>query len=492
MTSPLISTSGGTSSISGLVSGMDTASIVSQLMQIESQPKTMLQNRLATAQTDASAYRDINVSFAALATAAQKLTTSATWATAKASSSDPTVTATASSGATPGSLSFTVTQVAAAHQVQAKSTWTNLTDAYGLGSTLTIKSANGAQTFGTIAITSSGGGPASLNDAVNAINKSGLGLSATTIGVNGGYALQVTATATGAAKAFLITSDTDAAGSSYAAVRTGQDAAISFPNASGGSYTSTSATNTFSNVLPNVSFTVGQVTPPGGTAATITVGTDPDAITSSMKAVVDAANAVLTKITKYTDSSTGSTAALKGDFSVISLKNQILSLVSSSVATNVNGVAGTSSAGSNGVQLTKDGALTFDATAFKTALAAKPSVVQQIFGGAVGKGADGVANTVDDTLVTDGVGARLQILANGACDSVSGMLVSLANGQDTVVKDLQSQIDGWTSRLQMRQKTLTAQFTAMETALGTLKSQSSWLTSQINSLPSWSSTSKSN
>jgi flagellar hook-associated protein 2 len=31
----------------------------------------------------------------------------------------------------------------------------------------------------------------------------------------------------------------------------------------------------------------------------------------------------------------------------------------------------------------------------------------------------------------------------------------------------------------------------METALGTLKNQSSWLTSQINALPSWSSSSKS-
>jgi flagellar hook-associated protein 2 len=41
--------------------------------------------------------------------------------------------------------------------------------------------------------------------------------------------------------------------------------------------------------------------------------------------------------------------------------------------------------------------------------------------------------------------------------------------------------------LALRQKTLTDQFTAMETALGTLKDQSSWLTSQINSLPTWNS-----
>jgi flagellar hook-associated protein 2 len=34
---------------------------------------------------------------------------------------------------------------------------------------------------------------------------------------------------------------------------------------------------------------------------------------------------------------------------------------------------------------------------------------------------------------------------------------------------------------------MTAQFNALETALSSLQSQSSWLTSQINNLPKWSS-----
>ena len=55
--------------------------------------------------------------------------------------------------------------------------------------------------------------------------------------------------------------------------------------------------------------------------------------------------------------------------------------------------------------------------------------------------------------------------------------------------DLQKQIDAWDLRLTMRRETLTAQFNAMETALGTLNSQASWLSGQIGSLPSWSSNS---
>jgi flagellar hook-associated protein 2 len=458
---------------------MDTASIVSQLMQIESQPQTLLKTQLATAQSDAASYRDINSSVAALATAAEALTNPATWATAKSTASDASVTATATTGATAGTFSFHVDNLAAAHSVMANQTWTNATDGFGLGSTLTFTRNDG--TVDTVTVASSTTGAASLNDAVAAINASGKGLSAAAIHTSGGYALQITANTTGNGKAFTLTSDSDPTGSSYTVAAQGTDAQISFANPSSPStpYTSTSATNTFSTVLPGTTFTVGSA----GVNATITTATDPDAISNSVKALVDAANAALTKISQYTDSSSGSTAPLKGDYSVISLKSQILSLVS--------GAVGTSSAGSNGLQVTKDGTLTFDAGAFKTAFAANPALVQSVFGGATAVGADGVPNTPDDTITTDGVAARLQALANQASDSVSGILITMAQGQDTRATDLQSQIDDWTTRLQLRQQTLTDQFTAMETALGTLKSQSSWLSSQIDSLPSWSSSSKS-
>jgi flagellar hook-associated protein 2 len=161
--------------------------------------------------------------------------------------------------------------------------------------------------------------------------------------------------------------------------------------------------------------------------------------------------------------------------------------VSSAVGTSLldaNGQQISSSGGSNGVQLTRDGKLTFDAAAFKTALAANPALVQSIFTGTLDAGTDGIRNTPDDNVLVDGIGARLKALATQASDSATGMLTSLASGQDTEAKDIQTQIDSWTSRLAMRKQMLTAQFTAMETALGTLKNQSSWLTSQINSLPS--------
>jgi len=482
MTSPTSSTS----SVSGLISGMDTTTVISQLMQIESQPQTQLKSQLSATKTDAAAYRDVNGAFAALATAAAALTQASTWSPATATSSDTSVTATATAGAAQGSLTFTVDRLATTHSVMATSTWKNTTDPYNLGSTLTITSTDGTKTFGTIAIKSSTTGAASLNDAISAINKSGLGLSAAAIQTSTGYALQVTATSSGAAKAFKIQSDTDSSGADYAVGTLGDDAQISFANPSNSTqrYTSTSATNTFSNVLSGTSITVSQKST---TPVTVGVVTDPNAVANAVQSMVTAANNALAKVATYTNSSTGSTAPLKGDFSLTSLIGRVLDAVSSSVGTNLLDATGkpiSSSSGSNGVQLTRDGKLTFDPAAFKAAYAANPALVQAVFSGSNGVGADNIANTSDDTVAVQGVGARLAALANQASDSATGSLTSLAKGQDSRAKDIQTQIDAWTLRLAARQKTLTTQFSAMETALGTLKNQSSWLSSQINSLPS--------
>ena len=49
-------------------------------------------------------------------------------------------------------------------------------------------------------------------------------------------------------------------------------------------------------------------------------------------------------------------------------------------------------------------------------------------------------------------------------------------------EDFKDRIADWDVRLATRRKTLTRQFTAMETALSSLKNQSSWLAGQLGSL----------
>jgi flagellar hook-associated protein 2 len=469
------SVTGSTSSISGLASGMDTSSIITQLMQIESQPQTLLKTKLATVQTRAAAYRDINTSFAALQTAAAGLTGTNLQAGRSASVTGTNATATAGATASVGnSVSFTVDSLASAQTVLSQTAYTSATDPLGAQEPkfpLTVLDANGVSK-GSITLPANG----SLTDAAAAINASGLGLSATIVRLGPtNFHLQVSGSSTGLANTFTLQSSTETsttAGGAFTTTVGASDAVLTLQGSNG--LQATSSTNSFSSLLTGVSVTVNAVTPVGGSPTSIAVSADNTGATSKVQALVTAANNVLSKISQYTDSSSGSQAALKGDWSINSLSGQILDAVTNAV--------GGKSAATFGLAVDRYGAMTFDSGVFSAAANSNPAGIAAVFGGANGDGSDGVPGTADDVVATDGIGSRLMQLAARASDSTIGTLTSLAKGQDSQATDIQGQIDSWTLRLQLRQKTLTDQFNAMETALGTLKNQSSWLTQQLNSL----------
>ena len=58
-------------SVSGLVSGLDTATIISQLMQVEAAPQTLLKTKLSSEQTTIANLQSLNAKFAALTTRAE-------------------------------------------------------------------------------------------------------------------------------------------------------------------------------------------------------------------------------------------------------------------------------------------------------------------------------------------------------------------------------------------------------------------------------------
>ena len=105
----------------------------------------------------------------------------------------------------------------------------------------------------------------------------------------------------------------------------------------------------------------------------------------------------------------------------------------------------------------------------------------------------------DDSLAADPAGTqaalseiagRVATAAKNASDPVTGSITSLIQGHQSAVSDLGTQISNWDLRLADRKASLTALYNAMDTALGTLKSQQSWLTSQIAGLPSYNQSSK--
>ncbi|MGY1843051.1 flagellar filament capping protein FliD [Modestobacter sp. SYSU DS0875] len=448
----------------GLISGIDYSTMITQLMQVEANPQTLLKQQLSATQADAAAYRAVNTRFDALRTAAAALTADTAWTTTKASSSDTSVTASASAGAATGSLSFTVTSLAATHAVYSNGSWATADTALNASGPTTL-------TIGGVDVTLTAG--KTVNDAVKAINDSTAGVTAVAVNTGDGVRLQLTSKTSGAGGVFTVSGDVP-----VSTLTTGTDAKLRVGDATTG-YDVTSSTNTFTDVLPGTTFTVSKK----DAAATVTVAKDPDATATKVQSLVDAANSLLSAVSSYTDAESTS-AVLKGDSTLRGLSTQILDIVSRAV--------GGKSASTVGIELTRDGQLTFDKAVFTKALSSDPAAVQALLTEKkiVSAGTDGISGNADDVTSPVGFAAQLEVLAKGASDSTNGSLVLLAKSGDSLARDLEDRIAAWDIRLELRKTTLTRQFTAMETALSTMQNQASWLTSQIAGLPSWSSSSK--
>ncbi|HEV2888033.1 MAG TPA: flagellar filament capping protein FliD [Jatrophihabitans sp.] len=415
-------------SINGLSSGIDTASLISQLMTVAAQPQTQLKNQLSVQQNVLTAYQAINTKLTALQAAADAVKQASTWAATKAVSSSTAVIASTTSAASSGSATtFDVIRLATA-QI----------------STVAVSGAVVSSPTNGIDVVDSAGvthhlalADGSATAVANAVNNAALGLRATVINTDSGQVLQFTSTATGAGGAFSV-SGLDTAPQTLVAAK---DAQIAVGNPAAGGYTVSSSSNTFNNVIPGVTFSVGAV----ASAVTVTVSSDASAIGDKIKALVDAANATLTELGK----DTGKGAVLESNYQINSITARVLSTVSHGSSTGA-------SFASVGVQLTSAGALAFDATAFAGAYAADPAKAQA---------------SAATSLAT--------ALSTLAMQSSTQTLSPLINSGTSQVGQLNKQIADWDTRLDSQRTAMQNKYAAMEVALQKLQSTSSYLTSAL-------------
>ncbi len=101
----------------GLVSGINSGSIINQLIQLDSAPVTQLQNRITTNTSQKTAYTDLQTKLNALKTVGTTLTNPNSFQAATANSSDEKVlTATAANGAATGTYQLQVAQLVSSQQ----------------------------------------------------------------------------------------------------------------------------------------------------------------------------------------------------------------------------------------------------------------------------------------------------------------------------------------------------------------------------------------
>ncbi len=342
-----------TISFSGLSSGIDTQSIISALVSVEGAQQTLLQNQQTTKQKTVDAYASLISKLNSLSTAATTVADTASWVGTTASSSSSSVTATAT-GSTAASLTFNVVHPAAAHTVISADSVGSTSDIVASGGSISISQGS--------ATTSLDVGTGTLGEVISAINSSDTGLVASAVRVSSGaYRLQVAARTTGESTRFDISGLTGF--TALNTLTTGADALIHVGDSSTG-FDASSTTNTFSDLVAGLSFTVSR--PEDG--VTVSSAVDGSAVAKTVSGLVDAANSVLAYIDTATawSATTKTASPLNGESSVRSLQQNILGMVSL--------------AGVSGVSLDRDGRLSFDQTSFLSAFSADPAKVAAQFG----------------------------------------------------------------------------------------------------------------
>jgi flagellar hook-associated protein 2 len=404
-------------SSTGTGSVLDVASIVSQLMQVESRPLMALAQKEASYQAKLSAFGALSGALSSFQTTLSGLSDMSKFQQLTSTSSDATIaTVTTGKGAVAGKYSLDLTALAQQQSLASagaassssaigSGTATTITFQFGTisGGTLANGVYSGAaftenpdQSSGSITIDSSNN---SLQGIRDAINKAGLGVTATIV-ADGSAApnrLVLTSDKTGVASSMKIS--VDAAGD--AALRnllaydpdatTGGVQNLSQTSAAQNAQMTlngiaiTSATNTITGAIEGVTLTAAKI---GSTS--ISVARDSGAVEKNVNAFVKSYNdltATLKSLTAYNaDTKTG--GPLIGDSTVRTVQTALQKMFASPPA----GLAGPLTQLSKiGVSFQKDGTLAVDSTKLQKAIASNFDDIGKLFA---------VAGTASDSLIS--------------------------------------------------------------------------------------------
>jgi flagellar hook-associated protein 2 len=432
--------------ISGLASGLDTESIVANLMAIERAPRARMELRQGQVKAREAALREILSKLDTVSGAAESLRSPTLWSDVQTvrSSAPESVAARRLSGAGPGGYQVEVSQLARAEQRTYAFTQSPVPTQLTIGGR-------------TIEL----GAGATLGDAVAAINADAeTGVYAVDVGGR----LVLSSRQTGAANT--IAASGEAIAEEAAKLKPGLDALYSVDGVA-----SSSASNTLADAVPGLELTLGAVTP----GVTVTVGEpgpDKEAISSAVKAFVDAYNAAVDAIRgrlteKRIPSPASQAEANRGTLFGDTALNGLLSRLRGAVSESGIGALGVGTgAPSASVSADSDsvlGHLTIDEAKLTAALEADPAAARAALTGSGGL-ADALGGVLEPVLGSKGgISQRLDATAAEAAR----------------IRDSMTALD---SRLETREERLRAQFAAMESALSRAKSESAWLTGQLAGL----------
>ncbi|MGZ4243106.1 MAG: flagellar filament capping protein FliD [Solirubrobacteraceae bacterium] len=443
--------------VTGLASGLDTAKIVSQMMDIQKRPVTALQNqqqKLTARNTQLTAIQQAlkKVNDDALALLDPRVYRG----TQKATSSEPTrVAASTTAGAGVGGYQVAVTQLANA----AQRTFSFASPA--ADTTITIDGHDTGVAAG-----------ASVYDVVDAINNDRSATVYAAATDSGTIVLSDRSTGDTGTGFIQVSGAGGLLAEQAARAKRGQDAIYSVDGVAG-----SSGSNVIARAIPGVTLTLSGVTTTSG-PVTVNVSApaaDASKVETTLKQFITDHNAALsaiqTQLAQKPTSGDPTQGTLYGDNQLKSLLSSMRSLMYTPGAGLPAGLArmtdigvGTGAPSSGGPTASElAGDLTLNTDTLEAALRSGATAVQKV----IGTWANNLATAVN------------------AHSGHGGTIDNRLSGDSRQVAALTRRIATMQSALDDKQNQLTRQFAMLEAALQGNQSTSSWLTSQIAALPGY-------
>jgi len=443
-----------TINFSGLGSGIDTASLVEQLVQAERRPAELRINTTASkVNAQLSAFGTLKSTLSSAQSALEKLVGSADTPSFKASVPDKAgFTATVASGATAGKHEIEVLSLAKAHKLTSAAFAKDATVGTGKleisagENSYEIEFAEGA----------------TLEEIAAAINRAagGKGVTASIINADDGQHLVLNATAAGTGGALKVVAsggDGGLAALAYdpdGAQAMGESVAATDAQVRVDGFLRTSSSNTISDLIPGVILNLAEAK--ANEKFALTISADNSALKANLASFVSMYNAAISVLrsTSSYNAETRTASALTGDSLVRSTQQQLRNLVGAhSVAL-----------ADLGVTIAKDGTLSVDTAKAEAALADDPDALRKLLGkdGNLAKGLDAIFD--------------------GLLDSNKGSITQRTDSLNKRISDLSDQMDALDRRMEALEARYTAQFTAMDTLVAQLNSTSSYLASALAQL----------
>lgn len=451
----------GSISTLGVGSGLQLQDILDKLKAVDQQVIDRKKTAITKVQSQLDEFTTVNNKFLTLKSSALNLSLAGTFiGRTISSSSESTVTATVTDGATVKSSALTIDNLAQKSSLISTGGLDPAEDSIAsTASMLTVQIGAGDPVSFSVAAGTT------MNDLVEQINSDPDNPGLTAAVVNDGldpakpYKLTLTANSFGEQNRITITTPLPDLALTTQAGQIADNSLNAQFSMDGISYQRQS--NTVGDVLSGVSFTLQ-----AEGSATLTVANNDAGLQETISTLVTNYNDAVQEIKTNSayDAETGSFGVLNGT-TLRGLPSELQGLMSSFNSADPEG--NIKSLFDLGLEFNRDGSITINETTLAAAISDHSAGVQAFFLGDTTNDIEGFADTLNNRLRT----------LSGAAGTVAGE----KSAAQTRIADLTLKVEEDTARLNKRYEQLTKQFVALDTYMNQMTSMSNFLTGQFNS-----------